>query len=92
MLGCMDRDRSGRINPARPVYVYVQVADDIAEQIRSGILAPGAMLPAERDLAEIYGVAYLTARRAVRELRDRGLVVTLPARGTFVVERSADEG
>jgi len=86
----MDRDRSSRIDPGRPVYVYVQVADDIAEQIKAGTLAPGAMLPAERDLAEIYGVAYLTARRAVRELRDRGLVVTLPARGTFVAEQPAD--
>ncbi|MGW3025884.1 GntR family transcriptional regulator [Streptomyces sp. NPDC001221] len=83
----MDRDRSGRINPARPVYVYVQVADDLAEQIRAGTIPPGAMLPAERDLAEVCGVAYLTARRAVRELRQRGLVVTLAARGTFVVDQ-----
>jgi DNA-binding GntR family transcriptional regulator len=91
MLGCMEEDRRNRINPARPVYVYVQVANDIAEQIKAGTLAPGAMLPAERDLAEIYGVAYLTARRAVRELRDRGLVVTLPARGTFVADPEASE-
>jgi DNA-binding GntR family transcriptional regulator len=89
MLGPMEEDRSGRIDPARPVYVYVQVANDIAEQIKAGTLAPGAMLPAERDLAEIYGVAYLTARRAIRELRDRGLVVTLAARGTFVAEPEA---
>jgi DNA-binding GntR family transcriptional regulator len=91
MLGCMEEDRRNRINPARPVYVYVQVANDIAEQIKAGTLAPGAMLPAERDLAEIYGVAYLTARRAVRELRDRSLVVTLPARGTFVADPEASE-
>lgn len=91
MLECMDRDRSGRIDPTRPVYVYVQVADDLAAQIEAGTIPPGAMLPAERDLAELYGVAYLTARRAVRELRERGLVVTLPARGTFVVDRPPAE-
>jgi GntR family transcriptional regulator len=29
-------------------------------------------------------VALGTVRRAVQELRDRGLVVTLPAKGTYV--------
>ncbi|TMR00143.1 GntR family transcriptional regulator [Actinomadura soli] len=33
-----------------------------------------------------YGVAIGTARRAIEELRDRGLVVTLASKGTFVVE------
>jgi DNA-binding GntR family transcriptional regulator len=82
----MEEDRRHVIDPGKPVYVYVQVADDIADQIAAGRLRPGAMLPAERVLAEQYGVAYLTARRAVRELRARGLVVTLPARGTFIAE------
>ncbi|MEV8098855.1 winged helix-turn-helix domain-containing protein [Kitasatospora sp. NPDC085879] len=86
----MDEDRSHVVDPTRPAYVYAQVADDIAQQIVSGRLAPGAMLPAERDLAAQYGVAYLTARRAVRELRERGLVVTLPAKGTYVVERTTE--
>jgi GntR family transcriptional regulator len=67
-----------------PAYMYVKVADHIAARIRAGQLAPGAMLPAERDLAAEYGVAIGTARRAVEELRGRALVVTLPAKGTFV--------
>lgn len=82
----MDEDRSHVIDPARAAYVYMQLADDIAQQIAAGRLAPGAMLPSERHLAEQYGVAYLSARRAVRELRERGLVVTLPAKGTYVAE------
>jgi GntR family transcriptional regulator len=67
-----------------PAYMYVKVADHIALRIEAGQLASGAMLPAERDLAAEYGVAIGTARRAVEELRARGLVVTLPAKGTFV--------
>jgi DNA-binding GntR family transcriptional regulator len=67
-----------------PAYMYVKVADHIALRIQAGELAAGAMLPAERELAAGYGVAIGTARRAVGELRDRGLVVTLPAKGTFV--------
>lgn len=71
-------------DPMSPVYVYLQVAHHIAEQIRTGRLRVGARLPAERDLAEQYGVAINTARRAVRELRDQGLVITVPIKGTFV--------
>jgi Transcriptional regulators len=88
----MGEDRSDAIDPTRPVYLYVQVADDITAQIADGRLAPGAMLPAERDLARQYGVAYLTARRAVRLLRERGLVVTLPAKGTYVAEPPGSTG
>lgn len=74
------------VDPSRPEYVYVQVADDIERKIKAGKLAPGAMLAGERALAEEYGVALNTARGAVRLLRERGLVVTLPAKGTFVAK------
>lgn len=78
------------VDPLRPEYVYVQVADDIERQIRAGILTPGAMLAGERALAEQYGVALNTVRGAVRLLRERGLVVTLPAKGTFIAEPERD--
>ncbi|MGI5271385.1 GntR family transcriptional regulator [Nonomuraea sp. CA-218870] len=69
-----------------PSYVYVQVADHIAARIGSGELSPGARLPGERDLAQEYRVALGTVRRAVQELRDRGLVMTLPAKGTYIAQ------
>jgi GntR family transcriptional regulator len=71
-------------NALGPVYVYIGVANHIAARIDAGELPVGARLPAERDLAADYQVAVGTARRAVEELRQRGLVVTLPAKGTFV--------
>ncbi|WP_236789081.1 GntR family transcriptional regulator [Amycolatopsis sp. GM8] len=71
-------------DPESPVYVYVQVADHIAGRIDSGELRPGARLPTERDLAVDYGVAVVTVRRAIAELRQRGLVHTVPVKGTFV--------
>jgi GntR family transcriptional regulator len=67
-----------------PKLVYVQVADHIAGRIASGDLAPGVKLPAERDMAEQYGVAYETVRRATALLRERGLIVTIIGRGTYV--------
>ena len=72
------------IDPAAPKLVYVQVADHITARIQAGELAPGARLPAERDLATEYGVAYDTIRRATALLRDRGLIITIVGRGTYV--------
>ena len=73
-----------------PAYVYMRVADHIAARIAAGDLPAEARLPAERDLAAEYAVAIGTARRAVLELRDRGLVVTLPGKGTYVVSPPQD--
>lgn len=68
-----------------PQYEYVKLADTIAAEIASGKLPTGAALPGERAMTEIYSVSIGTVRRAVRELRERGLVATLPAKGTFVI-------
>ena len=68
-------------------YVWQRVAREIERQVDSGELAPGAMLRGERAMAEEFGVAIDTVRRAVRDLRERGIVVTLPAKGTFVARR-----
>ncbi len=65
-------------------YEWQRVAADIERRIASGELPPGSMLRGERAMAEEYGVAIGTVRRAVKDLRERGIVVTLPAKGTFV--------
>ena len=68
-------------------YVWQRVAADIERRIDSGELPPGSMLRGERAMAEEYGVAIDTVRRAVKDLRERGIVVTLPAKGTYVAPR-----
>ena len=72
-------------NPFSPVPLYVQAADRIAAQIASGELVKDQRLPSERDLAGQWGIAYLTVRRAMRELRERGLVTSVPGKGTYVL-------
>lgn len=64
--------------------IYVRVAADIASRITSGELAPGTRLRAERELADHYGVAYGTVRRAMKLLRDQGQINTIHGRGTYV--------
>lgn len=67
-------------------YVYVRLADHIEARIRAGELSLGRRLPAERDQAAEYGVAYMTVRRAMKELRERGLIRSVVGRGTYIVE------
>jgi GntR family transcriptional regulator len=71
-------------NPDSAVPLYVQAADYIAAEIAAGRLAPGTRLRAERDLAEEWGVSYLTVRRAMAELRERGLITTVQGKGTYI--------
>ncbi|MDI6100550.1 GntR family transcriptional regulator [Actinoplanes sp. NEAU-A12] len=69
---------SGRV-PA-----YRRIAADLAEKIRDGVYRPGDTLPAQRDLSAQYGVTLMTLRQALQELRDDGLIVQQPGRGTYI--------
>jgi GntR family transcriptional regulator len=53
----------------------------------AGEFPPDSRLPGERALSEEYGVALGTIRRAMEELTGRGLVVVLPAKGTYVARQ-----
>lgn len=68
----------------RPGYLYLRLADHIEAQIAAGRYPPDSMLPNEREMVPMYGVSIDTVRRAVAELRERGLVITLPSKGTYV--------
>jgi DNA-binding GntR family transcriptional regulator len=75
------------IDPLSATPVYVQVADAVEARIADGSLQPDRPIPSEQDLADEYGVSRGSVRHAVAVLRDRGLVVTVPGRGTYVVKR-----
>ncbi|WP_406731576.1 GntR family transcriptional regulator [Streptomyces sp. NBC_01794] len=65
---------------------YRLVAEELRRQIRSGRLKPGERVPSSRDLEATYGIANMTARSALRMLRDEGLINTMPGRGNFVAD------
>jgi GntR family transcriptional regulator len=77
-------DRRGRIEHDGEKLLWRQVADDLAADISSGALRPGERLPGELELAENYGVSRITVRRAVADLKERGLVNVVHGKGTFV--------
>lgn len=70
-----------------PDYLYVKLADYFADRIADGTFPLGSQLPNERTLAAEFEVAVTTVRKARWLLRDRGLVVTVPGRGIYVVAR-----
>ncbi|NED99287.1 winged helix-turn-helix transcriptional regulator [Phytoactinopolyspora halotolerans] len=67
-----------------PGYIYLRLANHLAGLIATGELKPGARLPGERDFAFALDVSVGTLRRSMDELCERGLVVKVPAKGTYV--------
>ncbi len=64
--------------------LYEQIAQQIEESILNGQLKPGDQLPAERELAQQFGVSRTAVREAVKALREKGLVEAYSGKGTFV--------
>jgi DNA-binding GntR family transcriptional regulator len=74
-----------KIDPTAKLPPYKQVADILAEMIRTGELAKGVRIPSESELMEEYEIGRSTARRTVAWLREQGLVETVPTRGSYVL-------
>jgi GntR family transcriptional regulator, transcriptional repressor for pyruvate dehydrogenase complex len=64
--------------------LYEQIVQQIEDSILRGSLKPGDQLPAERDLAQRFGVSRTAVREAVKALREKGLVEAYSGRGTFI--------
>ncbi|GAB7049524.1 GntR family transcriptional regulator [Catenuloplanes indicus] len=72
------------IEPDGPVPIYLQLAEILAERIQRGEWPPNRPIPSETQLTQEFGIARNTARKAIAVLRERGLVFTVPQRGTYV--------
>ena len=66
------------------VAVYLQVAADLRREIADGVIKPGERLPPARDLAAVAGVNQNTMFRALRVLRDEGILDFQRGRGITV--------
>jgi len=64
--------------------LYRRIADDLLDQVRDGTLHPGDKLPSERALCDIYSVSQITVRRALRELRHGGVLISRHGLGWYV--------
>ncbi|MBC8334146.1 MAG: GntR family transcriptional regulator [Anaerolineales bacterium] len=78
-----------RDHPSIPV--YIQIAENLLDQIESGVLSPGDRLPPERELSEKLGVNRLTLRRALQKLEIQGLLNRRQGAGTYVSEPKIEQ-
>ena len=78
---CMDDHEVDRHSP---VAAYIQVAGFLRDAIQAGEYQPGQRLPSITDLVQTYGIARLTAAKALRLLVAEGLADAPPGMGTYV--------
>src|SRR5438034_7115252 len=73
-----------KVNRTESLDLHEQVAAEIRRAIADGEAKPGERLPPARDLAAIIGVNTNTVLRALRTLRDEGLLEFRRGRGIHV--------
>ena len=73
-----------KVDKADPTDLYEQVAGEIRRAIADGEAKPGERLPPAKDLAAVLGVNTNTVLRALRILRDEGLLEFRRGRGISV--------
>lgn len=67
-----------------PMPLHDQVAAEIRRDIANGDVRPGERLPPARDMAAVLGVHTNTVLRALRILRDQGVLEFRRGRGVTV--------
>lgn len=67
--------------------LYEEISNYLKNEINNGILKPGDRLPTEMELAKEFHVSRITSKRALEELRARGLIYRVRGSGSFVAER-----
>lgn len=66
--------------------LYVQIYQDLREQILKRVYEQGQTIPTELELQGIYNVSRITVRQAVQNLEQEGLVIRSRGRGTVVAQ------
>lgn len=74
---------------AAPLPKYLDLCQQVEEQIESGELKPGDRLPSFTQMREQYGATTATVERILRTLEKKGLIRREPSRGTFVTARTS---
>jgi GntR family transcriptional regulator, histidine utilization repressor len=68
---------------------YLQVKRHILDNIGSGKWCAATRVPSENEIVKSFKVSRMTANRALRELRDEGVLVRIAGVGSFVADQHA---
>ncbi|MFW6070089.1 MAG: GntR family transcriptional regulator [bacterium] len=79
-----------RLDKDSPVPLYHQLQEHLKQLIMDGTLEPHRQLPSENELSRSFHISPMTARHALNELAQDGLIYRQQGRGTFVAERPFD--
>jgi GntR family transcriptional regulator len=81
-----------QVDPNSPIPLHEQVAGCLRRAIAEGEAGPGERLPPARDLAAVLGVNSNTVLRALRTMRDEGLLEFRRGRGITVAGDAPAKG
>lgn len=65
--------------------IYIQIVEQIRQQIHLGLIQPGEQLPTVRSVAQALKINFNTVSRAYRTLDDAGIISTQQGRGTYLL-------
>ncbi|EOL42167.1 GntR family transcriptional regulator [Enterococcus phoeniculicola] len=71
--------------------VYIQIHDQLKEEIENGVWKIGDRLPSERELSVKFGVSRMTLRQAIQTLSDEGILERKIGSGTYVAREKVQE-
>lgn len=72
------------IDRTAPEPLWRQLADVIEARIKGGMYKPRTQIPSIRQLSEEFDLSDVTVKKALTDLKNRGLLTGTPGRGTFV--------
>lgn len=78
-------------NEAQAVVKYTAVADSLKGKIVKGLYPAGGKIPSENEITRDYHVSVITARKALSELTNEGLIYRIKGKGTFVGQKEKAE-
>ncbi|BCF95098.1 transcriptional regulator (plasmid) [Paraburkholderia largidicola] len=72
------------IHLGAPGPMYMQIADILRDRILGGKYRPNQQMPSESELMKAFNVSRITARQALGNLQNEGLVFRIHGKGTYV--------
>ncbi len=77
-----------QLSPVSRNKLYVQIYNQLAEAIRTGMFAEGEKLPSEKEMCQIFNVSYVPVREAFCVPELNGIVDFVQSVGVYLHERA----
>ncbi|MFP3357359.1 GntR family transcriptional regulator [Planococcus sp. SIMBA_143] len=74
-----------------PIPIYIQIEEQLKQQIQQGDFSVGTSIPSERELSERFAVSRMTVRQSITNLVNDGLLYREKGRGTFVASPKVEQ-